>query len=80
VSYRGGQRTQRNNQILIKLKGITDRKAAARFIGMQVIWNNPNGHFLKGKIVGVHGRKGTVKASFRKGLPGQAIGEELIIR
>ena len=29
---------------------------------------------LIGKIVGLHGKKGVVRAKFRKGVPGQALG------
>ena len=79
VSYRRGQRTQRNNQILVKILGIKNSNEAARFIGKKVIWKNPRGTALGGTIVGVHGRKGVLRASFKKGLPGQAVGSELDI-
>jgi large subunit ribosomal protein L35Ae len=79
VSYRRGKRKQRNNQILIRIEGINNRKEAARFIGREVVWKNPKGTSLRGKVVGVHGRGGTLKASFKKSLPGQAIGSELTI-
>ena len=80
MSYRRGKRTQRNKQILVKIEGITNCEEAARFIGKQVIWKNPNGQPLIGKIISAHGRKGIVKARFKKGLPGQAIGAQLHIR
>jgi len=79
ISYRGGKRTQRNKQVLIKTDGVTDRNEAARFIGRKVLWNNPKGEPIIGKIVGIHGRRGVLKASFRKGLPGQALGTMLTI-
>jgi large subunit ribosomal protein L35Ae len=78
-NYRGGKHTQNKKQILIKIDGINDRKQAASFIGKKVIWNNPQGRSHDGKILGVHGRGGVLKASFRKGLPGQAIGANLTI-
>ena len=80
VNYRGGRRTQNNHQILIRIEEITNRKEAARFIGKQVVWKNPKGTSLVGKVVGVHGRRGVLKARFTKSLPGQAVGAELIIR
>ena len=79
VSYRRGQRTQHNTQILIAIEGVNDRKGAASFIGRRVIWTSPQGTPLRGKIVGVHGNSGVVKSSFKKGLPGHAIGAELSI-
>jgi len=80
VSYRRGKHTLRNKQVLIKMKGIDDRKEVARFIGWQVTWTSPTGNLLRGRIVGVHGRRGVVRARFKKGLPGQALGSELTIR
>ena len=79
LSYRLGGHAQRNKQILIRIEGITNRYEAASFIGMKAIWTSLKGNSLIGKIVGVHGRKGVLKASFKKGLPGQAIGTELSI-
>ena len=79
MSYRRGKHNQRNRQILIKIAGIRDRKEAARFIGRQAIWTSPKGTPHIGKIVGVLGRRGMVKATFQKGLPGDAIGAELRI-
>ncbi len=80
VSYRRGKHTQRNHQILIRIEGIDDRKEAAHFIGRKVTWNSPTGSILMGRIVGVHGRRGVVKARFKKGLPGHAIGVAVTIR
>ena len=79
VNFRSDKRTQFNKQILIKIDGVNDRKQAASFIGKKVIWNNPQGRSIVGKILGVHGKAGVLKASFRKGLPGQAIGANLNI-
>ncbi len=80
VSYRRGKHTLRNKQVLIKMNGIDDRKEAARFIGRQVTWTSPMGNLLMGCIVGVHGRRGVVRARFKNGLPGHALGSELTIR
>jgi ribosomal protein L35AE/L33A len=45
-------------QILIKIDGVNDRKQAANFIGKKVIWNNPQGRSLDGKILDIQGRGG----------------------
>jgi large subunit ribosomal protein L35Ae len=80
LCYRGGLRTQQNNQILVKINSVNDRNIAAKYIGKKIEWKSSKGKTLIGKIVGLHGRKGVLKARFRKGLPGEAIGTELIIR
>ena len=79
VSYQRGKHTQRNHQILIRIEGIDDGKEAAHFIGRKITWNSPTGSILMGRIVGVHGRRGVVKARFKKGLPGHAIGAPVTI-
>jgi len=46
---------------------------AGQLIGRKVVLKYEKNEFI-GKIVGLHGRKGVVRAKFRKGVPGQAIG------
>lgn len=80
VSYRRGQRTQRNKQILIRVEEINDRSEASRLIGRKVVWKSGARNSIAGRVVGIHGRRGWVRASFRKGLPGQALGSEVVIK
>ena len=80
TGYRGGLRAQRNKQILVKIDRIDTRDKAAKYIGRKVVWRSPTGNTIIGKITGVHGRNGVLKASFKKGLPGQAMGTELEVR
>ena len=79
LGYRGGRRTRRNKQILVKIDQVDDRDKAAKYIGRRVTWKSPGGNIITGKIVSVRGGNGVLKARLRKGLPGQAIGEELNI-
>jgi len=80
TSYRRGKRTQRNNQMLIEIDTVDNRSKAAEFIGRKIVWENESGTKIIGKIIGTHGKKGVVKAAFKKGLPGQAIGTPVIIQ
>jgi large subunit ribosomal protein L35Ae len=79
IGYKGGRHTQHSKYALIKVDGVDDKRGTGKYIGRKVIWTSPKGSHLIGKIIGSHGRKGTLKAKFRKGLPGQAIGTELKI-
>lgn len=79
TSYRRGRHTQYNNQILIKFDYETD-KDASKLIGKEVIWETKTGKYLTGKITRTHGRKGVVRARFRKGVPGNAIGTTVRIK
>ena len=42
-------------------------------MGQKVVWKGEN-KTLVGKITGLHGKSGTVRAKFKKGVPGQALG------
>ena len=79
VNYSGGRHTQMNKQILVKIDQVDDKNKAAKYIGRKVTWKSPSGNTLIGKIISVRGGNGVLKAIFRKGLPGQAIGKELNI-
>ena len=54
---------------------------AAEVIGKEVVWKSPAGKEIKGKISALHGRKGNVRAIFaEKGLPGQALGQKVVVQ
>lgn len=78
VGYRKGRKTQNPKECLIKFLGIETFSEAGRLIGRKVAW--PVGERkCRGKIVAFHGKKGIVRARFRKGLPGQALGSHVQI-
>ncbi len=78
ANYRRGRHTQNTKHILLNFQ-ITYQEAA-QLIGRVVEWTSPAGKILTGKIVALHGKNGVVRAIFKKGLPGQAIGQPVKIR
>jgi len=73
VSCRTGPKTQKPKEYILRFPGIESVSGAARLIGRKVAW--PVGkHEARGKIVALHGKNGLVRARFRKGVPGQALG------
>ncbi|MCW4052561.1 MAG: 50S ribosomal protein L35ae [Candidatus Bathyarchaeota archaeon] len=73
VSYRRGPKTQKPKEYILRFPSIESVSEAARLIGRKVAW--PVGkHKARGKIVALHGKNGLVRARFRKGVPGQALG------
>jgi len=72
LNYRIGRKTQDPRQCLIKVMGV-EPSDANRMIGSKVGWpvDDPK---IYGKIVGVHGRTGTLRVRFNRGVPGQALG------
>ena len=77
LNYRIGRKTQDPRQCLIKVMGV-EPSDARRMIGSKVGWpvNDPK---IYGKIVGVHGRIGTLRVRFNRGVPGQALGSRVRI-
>ncbi len=76
IGYRRGSNTQYPNEVLVKLYGIDDKRHAAGFIGKKIVYVDEKGNVYRGKIIGVHGNKGVLRAVFKPNLPGQAIGKE----
>ncbi|NVM54104.1 MAG: 50S ribosomal protein L35ae [Candidatus Helarchaeota archaeon] len=78
ANYRRGRHTQNTKHILLDFN--LTYQEAAQLIGKEVEWTSPAGKILKGKIAALHGKKGTVRAIFKKGLPGEALGQRVRIR
>ena len=73
VNYRVGPKTQRPKECIIQFTHIASASEASRLIGRKIAWKSGKSKII-GKIVALHGKKGLVKARFRKGVPGQALG------
>lgn len=73
MNYRIGIRTQSPRECLIKFNGVDSVAQAGPLIGKEVVWKTVNKKLI-GRIIGFHGKSGTVRAKFKKGVPGQALG------
>jgi len=78
LGYPTGPKTQTPKECILQLTNVKSSNDASRFIGRKVAWLIGE-HKIKGKIVALHGRKGLVRAKFRKGLPQEAIGTSVEI-
>ncbi|MEM1563071.1 MAG: 50S ribosomal protein L35ae [Candidatus Bathyarchaeia archaeon] len=74
VNYRVGPKTQRSKECIIQFAHARNVSEASRLIGRKVAWKTSKNDKIIGKIVALHGKKGLVRARFRRGLPGQALG------
>lgn len=70
-NYRLGNKTQRNKECLIKVLK-EEASESNMLMGWNVSWplEEPK---IRGKIVCPHGRTGTLRVKFSRGLPGQAM-------
>jgi large subunit ribosomal protein L35Ae len=73
VSCRRGPKTQKPKEYILRFPGNESVGVAARLVGRKVAWPIRK-HKAIGKIVALHGKNGLVRARFRKGVPGQALG------
>ncbi len=77
VSFRRSRRRQSTNQVILKVEGVTDKEKTKDVIGKKMTWKSPAGKEIKGKISAAHGNSGCVRVILEKGVPGQAIGQEV---
>jgi len=79
MGYRRGGNTQYPSEVLLYVHGVSSRREASRLVGLKVVYVDDKGNTYRGRIIGVHGGKGVLRASFKPHLPGQAIGREVRI-
>ena len=77
IGFRRGKKTQKPRHFILEFDKVNDRKGAKALEGKKVLWESPAGKKIKGTISVPHGNKGHVRAFFEKGLPGQAINDEV---
>ena len=78
VSYMRGPKTQRPKECLIQFPDVKSAGKAAQLVGRKLAWPAGERKCI-GKVISLHGKKGLVKARFRKGLPGDALGSQVRI-
>ncbi len=79
VQFRRGRHVIEEKHFLLDL-GLPNRAEAQKMKGKSVEWRSSAGKVIKGKISDAHGNKGLVRAIFEKGLPGQAVTEEIEVK
>jgi large subunit ribosomal protein L35Ae len=62
-----------SRECIIQFAHVNSISLAGQLIGRKVVCKEGRNKFI-GKIVDLHGKKGLVRAKFRKGVPGQALG------
>lgn len=63
-----------SKEILIQFPAANSAGQAGTFVGKKVVWKSGQSRFV-GRIIGLHGKTGMLKARFAHGVPGQAIGQ-----
>ena len=77
TNYRRGPKSQRNQECLLKVLDVTP-KECMKLVGWKVGWPLEKSR-LSGVISKTHGKTGTLRVKFHRGLPGQALGTKVKI-
>ncbi len=75
VNFRRGKRTQSSAHMII----LPESKDSTSLIGKTVVWKSPAGREIRGMVAALHGRKGAVRVIFERGMPGQAVSQNIEI-
>ena len=78
-NFKRGRTTQTMNQMIIVVKGMETREKAAELVGKKVTWKSPAGKDINGEVRSAHGNSGAIRVLFETGMPGQAIGDKVVI-
>jgi ribosomal protein L35AE/L33A len=77
VSFRRSRRRQNTKQVILKVENVDTKEKTREIIGKKMIWKSSAGTEIKGKVSNSHGNSGAVRVILERGVPGQAIGDEV---
>ena len=85
LGFRRGKETQNENQALLKIQGVNDRKSSAYYFGKRVAYvykahntvRNTKYRVIWGRVTKGHGSNGVVAARFSSNLPPRGMGNTL---
>jgi large subunit ribosomal protein L35Ae len=75
LAYAGTKEHQNNHHMILKPLDLKGHGKAAGLIGRRVVWKSPTGRKLFGRVVRKHGNGDRIRVYFKRGLPGQALGD-----
>jgi len=76
INFRRSQKKIHEKHYIIDA-GKKNRNDAQGLVGKEVVWTSEAGKKIKGKVSSAHGNNGMIRAIFERGLPGQAMNDEL---
>jgi large subunit ribosomal protein L35Ae len=79
VNYRMGRHHQKDNHMIVSVKGIETRVEAEKLVSKEVVFKTEKGNEIKGKVASAHGNKGALRVIFEKGMPGQSLSKKVLV-
>lgn len=77
LGFRRSKNAWKRGEVLIQVDGIRDVGEAAQLVGRRVIWQKEGWRRHVGKVLGPHGRKGTLRVRFKRSPPAWSAGSEI---
>lgn len=65
--------------MVVQVEGVDSKDKASELVGKKVVWKTSAGKQLTGEITNVHGNSGALRARFDTGMPGQSIGQKVVV-
>ena len=78
-NFKRGRKTQTTNQMIVYINEVKSKEDASKLVGKKVSWKSPADKEIKGEVRSAHGNNGAIRVLFEKGMPGQAIGDKVVI-
>lgn len=78
-NYRRNRSSQNTKHLVISISGIDTKSKAEKFIDKKVTFKTETGKSILGKVKSTHGNKGCLRVVFERGIPGQGLGQKVVI-
>lgn len=80
VNFRSSRHRQKDNQMIIKVEGVSSKTDAEKLTGSKVAYKTETGREISGKVASAHGNKGAIRVLFERGMPGQSLAKTVDIQ
>jgi len=78
-NYRRNRSGQNTKHIVISVESIDTKEKAEKLMGKKVTFKTETGKFILGEVKSTHGNKGCIRVVFERGIPGQGLGQKVVI-
>lgn len=78
VHFKQNRHTTTGNQMIVEVEGVSTREEASKLADKKVTYKTKNGE-INGVVASAHGNSGKLRVRFEKGMPGQALTQEVDI-
>jgi len=79
-NFRIGRHTQTCNHMIVHVENVKNKEQATALLNKTVVYKTEGGKEIKGKIASAHGRNGAVRVIFERGMPGQALSQQVTVQ